>query len=302
MHNAPLLRSSSLIFYHYKTARSRLNCETYGFKFLKYDLALLPEKRTLKNDCPSWRQWNFTSHLLSNHNHAWNAWFTLVLQAPDTGLRLKAHWRVWQPNLFGLLVLATRKRVNILFQGYLIVCYILGQLIANVLLYRFLILSYRVYIVPSYRKCRLPYLYFKFACPSNIIRELLPFIYPIKFATLICGGISTNICIWSGYAFASIIFTFFCSHNCRRFFPMSAFICPYIICLQYFGANTIWYLQFHLECDKLWLSSFWHPPLLSRCGRQFYTYYSVGGYFLLNLKIFIPPLQGFFILSHMAMK
>ena len=28
-------------------------------------------------------------------------------------------------------------------------------------------------------------------------------------------------------------------------------ICPYISFLRYFGINTIWYLQFHLVCDKL---------------------------------------------------
>ena len=38
--------------------------------------------------------------------------------------------------------------------------------------------------------------------------------------------------------------------------PTSAFICPYIICLRYFGAKTMWYLQFQRVCAKLSVSSF----------------------------------------------
>ncbi len=37
---------------------------------------------------------------------------------------------------------------------------------------------------------------------------------------------------------------------------MSALICPYIACLRYFGANTMWYLQFHRVCARLSISSF----------------------------------------------
>ena len=35
---------------------------------------------------------------------------------------------------------------------------------------------------------------------------------------------------------------------------MSVFNFPYISCLRNFGANTRWYLQFHVVCDKLFLS------------------------------------------------
>ena len=39
----------------------------------------------------------------------------------------------------------------------------------------------------------MPYLYFKYACLSNIIKELFPFKYPIISDTLYFGGILTNI-------------------------------------------------------------------------------------------------------------
>ena len=60
------------------------------------------------------------------------------------------------------------------------------------------------------------------------------------------GGISTNICMWSGHTSASTIFTPFLLHNMLNILAISRFNCPYIIFLRYFGANTMWYLQFHL--------------------------------------------------------
>lgn len=52
-----------------------------------------------------------------------------------------------------------------------------------------------------HRKCLFPYLYFKFAYLSNIVRELFPFKYPIKLSALICGGIYAGVCI-AGVLFA----------------------------------------------------------------------------------------------------
>ena len=119
-------------------------------------------------------------------------------------------------------------------------------------------------IAPSYfptvstlhQKCLFPYFYFKFACLSNIIKLLLLFIYPTYCATLIWGGIATNMCIWSGQHSPSITSTPLRSLKSLNIFPMSALIFPYITCLLYFGAKTIWYLQRHLLCDRLWTSSF----------------------------------------------
>ena len=41
---------------------------------------------------------------------------------------------------------------------------------------------------------------------------------------------------------------------------MSDFNFPYISCLLYFGANTIWYWHLHFECDKLPMSFKTKPP------------------------------------------
>ena len=52
---------------------------------------------------------------------------------------------------------------------------------------------------PSDQKCLFPYLYFKFACRSNIINADLPFKYPINDDTLNFGGIITNMCTSVSY-------------------------------------------------------------------------------------------------------
>ena len=53
---------------------------------------------------------------------------------------------------------------------------------------------------------------------------------------------------------ASIIFTPFHLHNSRRIAPISRPFSPNIAFRLYFGANTMWYLQFHFECAKLCMS------------------------------------------------
>ena len=83
---------------------------------------------------------------------------------------------------------------------------------------------------------------------------LFPFKNPIKPDTLIFGGISTSMCTWSGHISASIIFTPFHSHNCLSIFPIASRFSLKNTFLRYFGANTIWYLQFHFVCDKLFMS------------------------------------------------
>ena len=45
---------------------------------------------------------------------------------------------------------------------------------------------------------------------------------------------------------ASTIFTPFRLHNALKIFVISCFNLPYIIFRRNFGANTMWYLQFHL--------------------------------------------------------
>ena len=91
---------------------------------------------------------------------------------------------------------------------------------------------------PLAQKCLSPYLYFKFACLSKIIRLLFPLRYPIICATLYLGGMLRSMWIWSGHASASMISTPFCSHNFLRICPISFLICPYITIRRYFGVNT----------------------------------------------------------------
>ena len=61
------------------------------------------------------------------------------------------------------------------------------------------------------------------------------------------GGISTSICTWSGHISASTILTPFLLHSMLKIFAMSWRNAPYATFLRNFGANTIWYLQFHLS-------------------------------------------------------
>ena len=87
-----------------------------------------------------------------------------------------------------------------------------------------------------------------------MIRLLFPLRNPMKLDTLILGGISTSMWIWSGHTSASIIVTPFHPHNSHKIFPISARFSLYNTFRRYFGANTIWYLQFQLLCAKLLLS------------------------------------------------
>ena len=50
------------------------------------------------------------------------------------------------------------------------------------------------------------------------------------------------------------MFTPFHSHSCLSIFPIATRFSQKNTFLLYFGANTIWYLQFHFVCDKLCMS------------------------------------------------
>ena len=79
---------------------------------------------------------------------------------------------------------------------------------------------------PFAQKLLFPYLYFKFACLSNIINDDFPFKYPMKFDIAIFGGILTNIWIWSLIACTSMISTPLYSHSCLMILPISLLIFP----------------------------------------------------------------------------
>ena len=97
----------------------------------------------------------------------------------------------------------------------------------------------------------------------KIFRLLLPFRNPIICAKLYFGGLSMSICVWSGHASASIIFTPFCSNNFSRLY----YICFYVF--VYCLSAELW-----CKCDRLASSS---PFLLllrsspSRTGGYFHT-------------------------------
>src|SRR5574344_402370 len=88
------------------------------------------------------------------------------------------------------------------------------------------------------------------------MRLVFPFRYPMNDDTLIFGGIRTSMWMWSGIAWASMISTPLYSQSRRMYFPMSVRNFAYIAFLRYFGVNTMWYLQSHLVCAKLLVSSF----------------------------------------------
>ena len=96
-----------------------------------------------------------------------------------------------------------------------------------------------------------------------IIKLLFPFKNPMNSNTLAFGGIVTNIWIWFLHTFASIISTLsHRSHICLNIFPIAALYFSYIICLRYFGANTIWYWHRLFVCAKLSMSFIRSPVLL----------------------------------------
>lgn len=113
-------------------------------------------------------------------------------------------------------------------------------LLLDIFLNRGFIEANRAYIVyPSAQNFLLPNLYFKFACLSKIIKELLPFRYPIKLDTLILGGILTSICTWSGIRWPSIISTPLYLHKSRKISRTLSRNCEKSTFLLYFGVKTI---------------------------------------------------------------
>lgn len=64
-----------------------------------------------------------------------------------------------------------------------------------------------------------------------------------------------SICIWSGHISPSMISTPFHSHNFLSISRISAHFSSKNTLRRYLGANTIWYLQFHFVCAKLFVLS-----------------------------------------------
>ena len=117
----------------------------------------------------------------------------------------------------------TRKRFKQFLHRWLLVLFICLQLVPDVFLYRLFVPSHRIYIVS----------------PAP---EL-----PAPISLLHYRGDS-------GHASASMISTPLRSLNVLSIFPTSTLIFPQITYRRYFGANTIWYLQFHVVYARLFLS------------------------------------------------
>ena len=105
---------------------------------------------------------------------------------------------------------------------------------------------------PLAQKCLLPPLFS--GCRSNIIKALFPFRYPINCDTDNFGGILRHIWIWSTPMLPVTTSTSLYSHNFRSISPISFRNSLYSTFRRYFGMITMWYVQSHRVCAKLFLS------------------------------------------------
>lgn len=97
------------------------------------------------------------------------------------------HLRVREPFLL-------LERIGHLEDTHLLHSFVFLQLVRDISLYRFLILTYCIHIVAPTPKLSVPILELH-VCPPLVDNTLLfPLRYPINPLTLIFGGISTSIC------------------------------------------------------------------------------------------------------------
>ena len=80
---------------------------------------------------------------------------------------------------------------------------------------------------------------------------LFPFRNPITNATGCLGGIAMHMCTWSGIRCPSIIWHSFCRASAWKIAPSSRRVWPKIIFRRRLDTNTTWYLQSHLEWDRV---------------------------------------------------
>lgn len=89
-------------------------------------------------------------------------------------------------------------------------------------MYAFIAFLFRPTVSTKYplaQKCLFPYLYFRLACRSNIIRLLFPFRYPIIWDTLYFGGMLISMWMWSFFTLTRRLFLVFFSPRHRLFLP-----------------------------------------------------------------------------------
>ena len=140
-------------------------------------------------------QWEWLLRSSPSPNKIKTTSWTGGLHPPFKGVirtqRLKAHRKVWQPHWFHrqplkaavcfcLIILATRKRVNILFESQLIVRYVLLQLISYVFFNRFFVLPHCIYIVSSAPEMPVAIFVLQIGVPVEDHQRALPFQIPHK--------------------------------------------------------------------------------------------------------------------------
>jgi len=84
---------------------------------------------------------------------------------------------------------------------------------------------------------------------------LFPFMNPTTWATAYFGGIDISICTWSGMRCPSHTLLSLCWAKPLKTSPKFFRSSPYNTFLRYLGIQTMWYLQSHFVCFKLWISS-----------------------------------------------
>ena len=148
-------------------------------------------------------------------------------------------------------LLATRKRVLVLFPTEAVLDLILLFLFPNVFLYGCSIDPYCTYVISRCPEIHVSVLVLQFACRSKIIIALFPLRYPMIWETLYLGGTLTSRWMWSGIICPSMISIPFHLHRSRMICWISFRNWLYIVFLRYFGVNTIWYLHTYFVCAKL---------------------------------------------------
>ena len=118
---------------------------------------------------------------------------------------------------------------------------------------------------PLAQKCRLDTRFF----PKTvrwINTALLPFRNPITKAILYFGGTLKHMWMWSGIRCPSNNSTPRWRHKSCNISPARLRYFPYSFFLRYLGTNTMWYLQSHLTCDKLYQSCIGNSSCLLQLG------------------------------------
>ena len=186
--------------------------------------------------------------------HPPSGWYFIFGHSPHTTSYAQVRSNVPASGAFFLL--ATRKRVSRIEEAQLITFPILLQLIGNILLDRSCILSDRIYIIPSAPKLSVSVC--KFHIPVLLKYHQAAFSFQIPHES------RNRVFWWYAQKQMDVIRTDLSFddldplplHSVLMISRMSSRFSSKKTFLRYLGANTIWYLQFHFVCAKLFVSVF----------------------------------------------